>query len=78
VSKWQLLSFNSNQGNRKVGWVGDDSHVVFGQKLSAEKGKSETVHCRDTTASSFIAKLRGKVFTHFHAVTIKCHNSMWN
>jgi hypothetical protein len=24
---------------KKVGWVGDDSHVVFGQKFSGEKGK---------------------------------------
>jgi hypothetical protein len=23
----------------KVGWVGDDSHLVFGQKFSGEKGK---------------------------------------
>jgi hypothetical protein len=23
---------------RKVGWLGDDSHVVFGQKFPGEKG----------------------------------------
>jgi hypothetical protein len=28
------------------------------------------VRCRDATASSFVAKLRGGVFTHFHAVAI--------
>jgi hypothetical protein len=27
-------------GNRKVGWVRDDSHVVFGKKLPGEKGSA--------------------------------------
>jgi hypothetical protein len=31
VSKWRPLSFIFNRGNRKVGWVGDDSHVAFGK-----------------------------------------------
>jgi hypothetical protein len=32
VSKWRPSSFIFNQGNRKLGWVGDDSPVVFGKK----------------------------------------------
>jgi hypothetical protein len=27
-----------SRGNRKVQWVGDDSHVVFGKKFCGEKG----------------------------------------
>jgi hypothetical protein len=38
VSKWQPFSSVFNWGNRKVGWVGDNSHVVFGQKFPGEKG----------------------------------------
>jgi hypothetical protein len=33
-----LTVLSSWGGNRKVGWVGEDSHVVFGQKLPGEKG----------------------------------------
>jgi hypothetical protein len=32
----------------------------------------------DATASSFVAKVGGEVFTHFHAVVMKRHSSMWN
>jgi hypothetical protein len=28
---------------RKVGWVGNDSHVVFGQKFPGEKGSGDSV-----------------------------------
>jgi hypothetical protein len=45
-----------------------DSHVVFGHKFPCEKSMCETVRCRDATASSFVAKVRGEVFAHFHAV----------
>jgi hypothetical protein len=34
-------------------------------------------HCHATT-SSFVAKVRGKVFTYFHVVAITCQSSMWN
>jgi hypothetical protein len=34
--------------------------------------------CCDATASPFVAKVRVKVFTHFHAITIKRHSSMCN
>jgi hypothetical protein len=36
------------------------------------------VNCRDATASSFVAKVRGEVFAHFHAVAVKHHSSMQN
>jgi hypothetical protein len=52
----------------KVCWVGDGSHVVFGQKFPG--GKCETVRCRDATASYFVAKFRGEVFAHFYAVAL--------
>jgi hypothetical protein len=38
MSKWRPFSFIFSQGNRKVGQVGDDSHVVLGQKFHGEKG----------------------------------------
>jgi hypothetical protein len=41
MSKWQP-SFMFNQGNRKVGWVGDNSYV-FDQKFPGEKGSVR--HC---------------------------------
>jgi hypothetical protein len=36
------------------------------------------VRCRNATASSFVAKFRGDVFAHFHAVAVKRHSSMRN
>jgi hypothetical protein len=64
---------------RKVGWEGDDNHVVFGLKFIASCGrKCETVCCRDATASLFVAKFRDEMFAHFHAVAIKRHSSMLN
>jgi hypothetical protein len=36
------------------------------------------VWCRDATASSFVPKFRGEVFTHFQAVAVKYHSSMRN
>jgi hypothetical protein len=39
VLKWRAFSFIFNYGNRgKVGWMWDNSHVVFGQKFPGEKG----------------------------------------
>jgi hypothetical protein len=35
------------------------------------KRKCETVRCPDATASSFVAKVPGEVFAHFHAVAVK-------
>jgi hypothetical protein len=59
---------------RKVGWVGGNSHVVFSQKFPGER-RSEKVHCHDATSSSFVAKVRSEAFTHFHAVAIERHSS---
>jgi hypothetical protein len=38
MSKWQPFGFIFHRGNRKVEWVGDDSHVGFGEKFPGEKG----------------------------------------
>jgi hypothetical protein len=42
------------------------------------KWKRETVRCPEATASSFVTKVQGEVFTHFHTVAVKCHSSMRN
>jgi hypothetical protein len=36
------------------------------------------LRCSDATASSFVAKVRGEVFAHFHTVAVKCHSIMRN
>jgi hypothetical protein len=36
------------------------------------------VRCSDATTSSFVVKVHGEVFVHFHAVDVKSHSSMWN
>jgi hypothetical protein len=36
------------------------------------------MHCCDATASSFVAKVWGKVFAHFHAVAMKHHGRTQN
>jgi hypothetical protein len=36
------------------------------------------VCCRDATASSFVAKVWGEFFAHFHAVAVKYNNGMQN
>jgi hypothetical protein len=48
---------------------------VFCQKFPGEK---EMLVCCDATASSFVNKVRGEVFTYFDAVTVKCHSGMRN
>jgi hypothetical protein len=63
---------------RRVGWVGDNSHVVLGKKIHWWKRKCQTVRCRDATASSFVAKVRGEGFAYFHAVAVKPYSSMQN
>jgi hypothetical protein len=40
--------------------------------------KCDAVHCHDATASSYVAKVRGEVFTHFHAVAVKLCSNMQN
>jgi hypothetical protein len=65
------------QLNRRVGWVEGDNHVGLVTN-SLVKRKCETVHCDDATASSFVTKVQGEDFTHFHTVTVKRHSSMQN
>jgi hypothetical protein len=75
MSKWRPFRFIFNCGNRKVGWVGDDSHVPFGE-IFLWKRKRETVGCRNATASSFVVQVRCKVFAYFQALAVKRHSSM--
>jgi hypothetical protein len=32
--------------------------------------------CCDATPNSFVAKVQGEVFAHFHAVVLKCQSSV--
>jgi hypothetical protein len=47
----------------KIGWVGDDSHVVFVQKFPGEKR---------SMSQFFFAKVCGEVLAHFHTVSVEC------
>jgi hypothetical protein len=53
--------------------VGNNSHIVFGHKFPGEKGS-----VRHATTNSFVAKVQGEVFAHFHELTTKHHSSMQN
>jgi hypothetical protein len=58
---------------RKVGWVGDGSHIGFGRTFPGEKGSF-----RNAAASYFVSKVGVEVFANFHAVAVKRHSSMLN
>jgi hypothetical protein len=77
VSKWRHFSFYLQSGKQKSR-VGEGRHVSFGKKKSLVKKTCEVVRCRDATASSFVAKVRGEVFAHFHVFAIERHSSMRN
>jgi hypothetical protein len=78
VSKWQpFKQENREKSQSQVRGVGYDSHLVFVQKFPGEKG-NKMVHYCGATATSFVAKVRGKVIAHFHIVTVKRHSSMRN
>jgi hypothetical protein len=51
--------------------------MLFVIKNSLVKKKCEIVHCRDETASSFVAKVRGEVLGHFHGVAVNHYSRMW-
>jgi hypothetical protein len=59
---------------RKVGWLGVDSYVVFGQKFPSEKGSVR----RYVVVMQQPALSSPKFGANFHAVAKKCHTSMWN
>jgi hypothetical protein len=72
------LSFSLQWVKKRIeGWVVDGCHVGFGKEFPGEKRKCETVRC-DAAASSFVAKVRGEFFAHFHAVAVKSRSSMRN
>jgi hypothetical protein len=58
-----------NWVNRELGWVGDDSHDMFGQKFSGKKW---------SVRQYVVVKVRGEIFAHIHAVAVKRLNSMRN
>jgi hypothetical protein len=59
---------------RGVRWVGDESHLVFGQKLLGEDGIVRWGIDMVKQPGLFSPKF-GAVFAHFHAVTAK-HRSI--
>jgi hypothetical protein len=78
VSKWRAFSFIFHWGKQKKGgWVGGNNHVVSGKKNSLVKSVRQ-YFVRMQQPVLFVAKAWDKVFSHFHAVTIKGHNGMRN
>jgi hypothetical protein len=86
VSKRPFLSFIFNRWNktvtgsqvRWVGWVGDDSHVVFlGKNSLVKKGvwDSAVSWCN---RQFFCRQSSGRSLRTFNALTIKHHSSMGN
>jgi hypothetical protein len=69
VSKWRPFSFVFNRGNREVGWVGEDSHVAFGNKFPGEKGSMRWC---------FVVMQQpwGEVFARFHTFARNHHNAL--
>jgi hypothetical protein len=51
--------------------VGDDSHLVFRQKLLGDDGSLRKGRCHGEAARSVLVKVRGDVFARFHAVAAK-------
>jgi hypothetical protein len=63
-----------SEKQRKVGRVG--KIVMFCQKFHGEKGSVRRAVVVMLGASSFVAKVRGEVFSYFHEVAVKRHSSM--
>jgi hypothetical protein len=75
ASKWRKTE--KSQGTKsgeQDGWR--KAVMLFLVKNTLVKIKCEKVHYHDATASYFVTKVRIKVFTHFHAVTVNRHSSM--
>jgi hypothetical protein len=51
--------------------VGDDSYLVFRQKLLGEDGSLRRERCHGEAARPALAKVRGDVLIRFHAVAEK-------
>jgi hypothetical protein len=70
VSKWLPFTFTFNWGNRKVGWMEDDSHVVFGQKFPGEKGSVRLcismMQQSVVLSPEFWDRVFSHIFTHSH------------
>jgi hypothetical protein len=77
ASKWRPYSFISNRANRKVRWW-RRKWCCFRSIIPWWKRKFETVRCRYAAATSFVAKVRREVFTHFHLAAVKRRSSMRN
>jgi hypothetical protein len=79
VSKWRPFSSIFNGENRKVGWVGDDGRVVFGEKFLGRKGRVRWCCVVMMQQRSLLSpKIWCEVFTNFNAVIVKHQNSMRN
>jgi hypothetical protein len=75
LSEWRFYNFIFNTGNRNNlnSW---GTTVISWSNIPWFKIKRRTVHCRNATSSSFIAKVLGEVFTHLLIVAVKCHSNM--
>jgi hypothetical protein len=78
VSKWRPFRSIFNREAEKSRLDCGRQSCCFSLQIPWWKGKCESVRCRDATASSFVAKVRGEAFAHFHAVAVKRHNSVRN
>jgi hypothetical protein len=63
---------------RKVGWVGDDRHVVFDKKVPGEKGSVRRCVVVVQEAVLMSPKLGVKSSHLFYAVTVKRRSNMRN
>jgi hypothetical protein len=71
VWKWRPLNFTFNRINRESRVGGGQQSCYVWSKLPWRQRKCETVRSRVGTGNSFVVKVRGEIFTHFHALTIK-------
>jgi hypothetical protein len=78
VQNGGLLFLSSIGETEKFRVSGEGQSCCFWSQILWWKRQCEMVRCRDATARTFVAKVRGEVFVYFHAVTVKRHSSMWN
>jgi hypothetical protein len=76
VSIWRLSGVSSIGKIEKSKSDGEQlSYVLVNNSLVENCG---TVSCHNATASSFVAKFRGKILTHFRADALKRYSGMRN